>query len=574
MIGGLLGRVFKRSSTDECADAVPGVMEDLERMNRATEADFLAIAEKLNAILGAARGISERTREMAGSLTGESSDDASAALMSLLEDARQRQARAAVLDCFAGIRELAGRIRGSLAGLRGVGPWFHAMATLAATETARLGAAGLDLAHLGEAFRSAGADIQERVQQILDGEARLEKRIAATLAEAAEFEGRALAALPALLTAAEQGLGGVRAGQEAAGAALARLSSESDAVTEDVGEIVTLLQSHDIARQQVEHVVEAMGALSGGSGAPERTAVIDLQMAQLAHAAETFSDAVRRMDSRLAQAAARIDRMREQSGALLCSSSRGDSDFFSDMEKRFRAVAEMSAQSKALERRGRGALEEFERTLADLTPAADELQGVGLRLRWLAVNAAVSAAHVGAGGEPLEAVADALRRLVTECESASGGASEAIQALAAAVAPMIEGLARQETAEEGAISARLRTKIGELQGWNDRARAANDEIAKMAAGLSAEVRELRSGFSAGRLFATTVEGCMRTLRAVSERASYGGALSRTEALRGLEARYTMHAEREVHEALAGGPAEAPLELPVAAADLGENVELF
>lgn len=105
MTAGLLRRAFGRSSIPDWSGSLRRVIADLERMNGSTEADFLAITEKLNTILGTARAISEQNREVAASLTGASGEDACAALMGVLEDARHMEKRAATLDCFAGIRE-------------------------------------------------------------------------------------------------------------------------------------------------------------------------------------------------------------------------------------------------------------------------------------------------------------------------------------------------------------------------------------------------------------------------------------------------------------------------------------
>jgi hypothetical protein len=577
---------MERNPTLEWVSQLRTVIEDLDRMSRSTEADFLAITEKLTGILAAARAISGQTREMAGSLAGDSGEGACQALMSVLEDARHMEQYAAAMNRFVGIRDEANRIRVSLSGLQRVGPSFHAVATLAKIETAHLGAGGRDLGHLAEAFQSAGTEIQSRVEHILGGATALENRVESTLAEASEFDRRVLATLPALLAAADQGLATFRARQQEAAATISRVAAESEVVAKAIGDIVTFLQFHDITRQQLQHVMDALEQLTADSSSREglrqskakTSAVIDLQLAQLANASAAFEDAIRQMDERLGVAAGQVKRMVEEGGPLAGGAESGESGFYAQMESCLRAVTQAAAGCKSLEQQTQAALAEFGTTLEALRLSASEVKVVELRLFWLAINAAISAAHIGLAGEPLETVADGLRRLVAECDSSSSEAEASIDSIAAAVRSATEDLPGPGVTVGDTLLEQLRARIDDLHDGNEQATVRKGEIARMAFDLSAEVDILRSNLSAGRVFTATIQSCTQALRRIQAQSAGTEASPQTEALKELRQHYTMQAEREIHDAVAAvdtSEAEAVLRAAQpAGGEFGDNVELF
>jgi hypothetical protein len=108
-----------------------------------------------------------------------------------------------------------------------------------------------------------------------------------------------------------------------------------------------------------------------------------------------------------------------------------------------------------------------------------------------------------------------------------------------------------------------------------------NQIAALGARLAEEVGGVRSGFSAGLLFAQVVEKARGELAriGVQEGAGLEGAEGvPTTQLEGLTKRYTMQMERDVHESLTGAvstPAPVGVQgVPLAERDLGDNVELF
>jgi len=596
----LRGRIFGAGTPPEWIEEVQRVVSDLEQMNRSTEADFLVIGEKLTGFLSAARTISAGARSLAESVTGKTGDSACRALLTVLDKAREMQKQANAAGGLVRMRDSLAGIRRALAGCKRVGSSFQVMATLAQIETAHLGAAGLDLGHLADEFRTAGEAIRSRVEEVLEGAAALGVRIDSALRDASAFDERSLQELPSLFETAGRGLEEFRGRQEQSRIRAAHLESESAVFGKAIADIVASIQFHDITRQQVEHVLESLKRLVAetppGRGAPsgppaEAGAVIALQSAQLDHAVAVFAEALHQMDRQLETIAGQINAMLGEEGGLAGSPDSDKASFYSEMESSFRSIAETAAGCASLEQRTRDALLDLRQTLESLRSSTVEIHTVELKLRWLAINAGISAAHIGAAGEPLEAVAAAMHQLVAECEAASGEADASIDSIMGTVGAAIAAAADEETGAGERLFDQLREQIRELHGLHEGSEHRTRELASIASALSAEVEELRRGISAGRVFTSTIDACRGVLRGVSERAGEAG--HRHELLNDFGHHYTMHAEREVHAAVAAGTAPpaataepAPSEewpaqqelaacaAPPSSGEFGDNVELF
>ena len=580
----VVGRAwYRRGAKPDWVDEIKTVVAELEHLNRSTEADFLAITDRLTHFLSAARIIAAETRALADSLSGQTGAGLCEALAAVVAEARRIQQQAAGADRLAEARDTVTQVRRSLRGFERVGPSFQVMATLVQIETAHLGSAGMDLGHLGEEFRSAGEGIRTRAEYILQGAAAVEARIVSALREASGFNQESRNTLPALIATAEQGLNDFRERQAKAVVTVGELARLSDLVAKAIGDLVASIQFHDITRQKVEHIIESLNRLAAPSpadragAAPPPAAILDLQVAQLENARAVFVDAVRRMDQQIGTIAGQINQMVAEGGSLLASSDSLESSFYLQMESCFRAIADTAGRCLALEQRTRGAVADLRQTLQKLQESAREIHAVELRLRWLAINAGISACHIGAAGEPLEAVAGAMHQLVLECEGSSAEADEAIGRIAEAVLAAAKGEDGEVTAGTAASFDHVRARVRDLQGLNERSANRLREIASVGAALSADVEAARQRVSAAEVFMATAQNCCDVLRRLRAQAVREQGAVDQDLLREYQEHYTMSVERDVHEAVTSPAGAAPATLegePAEAQELAGSVELF
>lgn len=554
---------------------VTRVATDLEALNRSTEADFLAVGGALTGFLSAATGIQATVQEFAGSLSGEAGDQVCNTLYAVLErsDALQRRVDAAAL-CSEGFRRDVKQLQREFSGLSSIVLSFQVAATFGRVETARLGSGHTDLGHLSEAVQSCAASIQNQVDQALDAAELLERKIELTMGRISDLGAEELRELPALVRSAEESLEAFRARRRLAHDGLSDLRGRFDAFSERMSVVVTALQGHDITRQQVEHVVDSLKQIgeAAGSCSSDRAAAVDLQRRQLAGASERFALSVRQVQGELDEIAALGREIAAAAKALLGLAENERDSFYSQMEACFARVLSAVVRCEELERETAGAEDELQETIATLQSCVNGIYVVGQEIRYLAINTTIEAVRIGDSGEPLSVIAGAMQGLRCEATDRADQAQRALGAVSAAAAAMSSA---ESGCQADAVLRGLEAGIVQLHESSVRTSAWSEQIETAAARLCAEVERATAGFQVGSRFTEIADQCGSALQAA---ASAGGPRTAMAAatLHSAADRYTMQAERDLHETVAAQAGWAPINtsaIPASPAPEG-SVELF
>lgn len=572
---------------------VAGIIRDLETLNRMTEADFLAVGERMMGFLSAARDIRTDFGKLADFISGESGERACQALATVLSRSVEMQARIERTNqVLAVLRHSAGKIQRGFSSFDDVIMSFQVVAMLGQIETARLGSLQADLGHFAGEVRSCSAKIEARVDHALTAAAALEKRIDSILQYVSAQDIRQLEALPSLLGAVREALDAFGLRQSEAVAASARLANEFGAFSEALNSLVAALQFHDITRQRIEHVIESLKQVLSNAGSrgrascpkPEEAAVIELQCLQLLGAGETFAASVQGVKQELEQIAARGRAMGRETMALLGSTAEDQrSSFFNEMEGCFAGVLSGVSKCGALDQETARAVMELERAIASLSTCVQDIRSTTLEINHLAINSTIRAEHLGAAGAPLSVVAGALQTLHADARNRQAATESVLTAFHGALLSLKpvaspDSVGGAPSGNTGVIDE-LRRRIDDLHVSSGSSVTCRERISEAAGQLSRDVQAAADSFHIGALVEQTLSRCcgaLQNIRARS-RSGSGGANFRLEH---LAAQYTMSVEREVHEQATATtmPRPSPEEPATSAASagggLGENVELF
>ncbi len=355
-----------------------------------------------------------------------------------------------------------------------------------------------------------------------------------------------------------------------------RQAAQYQAICAAVDDLVESIQFHDITRQQIEHVAEALRQLRSEAGrGPGARSVLDLQSSQLAAAARVFAASVERMQQDLDGIASRARDMAEASGALMGVSHDDHDSFFLRMEGRLTAILKMAAVCDAAQAEVEKDAAGLNRTIAKMRDSVSDIREIEIRIERIALNAIIRATHIGDAGNALNTIAEAMQGLARQSSALTEDAFAALEDMSAAAARVASGPA----AGEEDVKDRMRRAVLELHSSAERSFSRVRQIAASSAGLADGVAALRGGFSAGRTVAATLTRARRELDRLAAEAgrpsSGGAATAPAPHLASLAKRYTMRAERDVHQSVAGGPAPAlPAPASPGEGDFGANVELF
>jgi hypothetical protein len=560
------------------------IIADLEHLNQSTGEAFLEISTTLREISVTAGSISSGLKELTEMISGERGRGAFEVFQGALDRCRHMESRASERnDALESLRGAVAKVGDAFSGIGQASRTLRSLCVLTRIETARLSGASAEFGALADDVQSLANSMGTAAAGVLDAAGTLGRRAAGTLAGLARSDALVKDLSP-VIAGVVSGLGAFAEKQARAGVASADLVSQSSEVLAALNNVVTFVQFHDITRQQVEHVIEALKAVSPdrGDAAASRTArdALMLQALQLANAAEKFGGAVRHLTDDLGRIVGTVQTMAER-GRGLCGDARDEQhSFFLKMEQGLTALLNAAGGYEKGEAAAGEAAAELQPILSSMQQAAGDAEEVSARMRHLALNARISASRIGDAGAPLEVLSTAMHELVATYGGFTGVVKEALRALFSSVDRLASkrgAAATQAAADQKAGLEAIRATIGDLRSWSEISCDRANGIAGISARLCQQIGEARQGLSTGAEFEYVAARARHDLIQLASELGDGGGDHGAVDLEAFAARYTMQSEREVHAAiLAGGESsEAPAAGPGnGSSEFGDGVELF
>ena len=591
MILELLRWRWNRMRRAKVAAALREVNERLDILTRNSERDFLAVGAKLEDILVRARAKAETLTCATDAVSGQQGQTLADTLDEVARWATQATNSADCGTLLEGLSPVVLAVNAPARSLKHTVRTLRVMGVVTRVESARLGSRASDFAALAGQVGGLAAGIDEKSDVILQAVESMGRLLEETRGTAAQLERRQQAELLRLVAECSIGLQELYSQQERVAAVSQSAQDGYQQVVTVVGDVVVALQVHDSTRQRVEHVraalaqlVEGVSARPPSAGAEALSRAVELQAAQLREARQVFLDSVARIR-------AELDRLEETVAgfARLARELSGDSSpsQASGVEKHYAAVGSAIAEW-AESRRGLASVAaKVSEACARMSGFVSEIENVGLRTLWLALNAEVQAVRLAESGAVMESVAEGIREVSQGASANAAGVGQGLREVEAAVGRVASGLGDERTAagQVEAMASRINELGASLHRGNAEGQRMLASIADDGNALSREIAALRQSITVDQVMEQESSACLESLEGAVSQARLAARTSAPEhrsVLIGQVAKtYTMHAEREVHDSFfAGGsqPSKANAEktaaCPNAVSELGDNVELF
>jgi len=190
------------------------------------------------------------------------------------------------------------------------------------------------------------------------------------------------------------------------------VSDISTAVSADISEAVASQQSHDITRQQVEHVVEALEKLSNDLAAAEgfqaghellSTLVVEagdvceLQEAQLNFATSELYTAVCIIVENLRDIAGKQTSMAQETLLVAGVSDSGGSSFVDNLKQGMSSITSVLVNCDRSDRNIADTMQNVAATIQQITVFVEDIEHIGSEIDLIALNSQIKAAHTGSG---------------------------------------------------------------------------------------------------------------------------------------------------------------------------------
>ena len=368
------------------------------------------------------------------------------------------------------------------------------------------------------------------------------------------------------------------AGMEAALAELARqraISADGSAETgrvsrQIIGRIanaVMALQVGDATRQRIEHVEAGLAALSDlleGGEMQENdqhaasSLAGSLQIAQLSAATESYDNDVAEAGDALRDLAADARAIMDQSRAIYGEGEGAGTSSLASLSKAVRHAAtvlhDCEVERSKLETVATAVLS----TVGVLLSHVEAVQEIEANMRLVSLNAAVKCAQLGPRGAALNVIARQLRELTGETVAAAEGAMAGLHE-AAGLAQSFGAAANGDAAGRvGQLEHEATAALVLLQGVDTALAGALATLNRDGPGVIALLGTAAETFTSQAAISETLRDLEMQLIAecpADVSTPPEGALA--EHLAAHRARYTMDAERKIHETMFGADTAAP-----------------
>lgn len=350
----------------------------------------------------------------------------------------------------------------------------------------------------------------------------------------------------------------------------AGLPDKARDISREIGEIVSSLQFHDIVRQQVEHVVEALEEglrLLAPYQAAERldkdgedvvgwlADVCALQASQVQNASETLSTAVERLRGHMRG----IARHAAELGRSLAETVSAGSDGGNSLDRIEQSIARAMGSMREYAEQGEAVgaiMNNVASTISEMSSFVSDIEDVGAEIELIALNASVKAAHTGEEGKALGVLAQSIQHLSVEARNQT----EAVSSVLMRIAQSSEALL--QNADKHLDNSQVDVMIGRLGDLTNRLRRVRDQvdtglagIGSLVEGLAGDIGETVEGIAFHHDMARGLDEARERLTQAGQEARRivpgGEDVRRSERLTAMLDRYTMDAERIIHMSALG-----------------------
>lgn len=600
--------IYSGSVVRGWCDCIGPVCDTLRKLAGTTEHEFLQIGVQLQDCYHRSTKITEMANRLVELVSGSRSSEVIDQLHSMIAEIeaylagarRQNSESSAALESILGLFD---RISRPLESFQKMTKTLRMLGVSTKIESSRMGDEGLGFLTLAQDVEKLAQLVSEKSAAILGHSRLLEGMISENLRLVRMNDALQEREVAGVLASTAASLDEMIAVNGRCSSFGTLVSSVSAGVSADVSEVVASMQMHDMTRQQVEHIIEALERLGTrlanepGSEAGddqlqqlvvEAGDVCELQSAQLRHAADELCSAVCSIADNLRDVAGRQSLLASESLATAGAGDRSGGSFMEKMTRGMTTVTTVLAECARSDRNMTHTLARAAETMREVAGYVADIQGIGTEIDLIALNAQIKAAHTGREGAALGVLAEAIKRLSVESISQTETVAASLLEIDRFTTALFQDTSRETEHLGGRVSELERVMGGIMTALG----SMNSELADLLGALVAHVNELGSDVEQ-TVSAIDVQLRVRDM-AMAVNSELDSIVSRSRELepasqefmnnlRHMEERYTMESERRIHEAIArkrsGGTADPEVparEGSTVASDseFGDNVDLF
>jgi hypothetical protein len=587
------------------------VAVELDEVAVNTEDEFLAIGERLMDFQQRATAISAVVNAMVDQLRagrGATARDDLASILNILQrSVTSSRQQGGAQHSLRLLKERLEQVTTPFMGFSQLNLQLKLLGTYTKIECSHLGDKARDFVALADHVVSQSDEVSRKAEAILGRRDTVAATIQEALATASSMEDASRESIGGILEKTQRNLYTLTTMATHCATAAGVIAATSSEVAANLGDVVVSLQTHDMVRQQVRHVAEALDELAGrwrthaaGPGAwlrPDRALLVEsgqlcvIQTAQLNHSATALSAAVEQIIAALRAVAAREMLLAEETIDLLGTGGLAGTSIFTEMGRDLHEAIDALLAGTEANRQLATSMVAVATTVEEIVHFAADINTIAYDIKLIALNAQVQTANMGSEGNSLGVLAGAIQQLSVAARDHAEGASQVLCDIKSITADM------HETARNAAANVEVKFEemrgileevLAALQAMNEDTTSGLTTANRLVLELGADIEEACGAITVHHRLAGVLDKGVAVLDGISQgvMALVPSAEWPTASLASPASRYTMHSERDIHAGIAGGRegvaamgvGVAALPPPVESESddqgLGDNVELF
>lgn len=554
-----------------CSKLMPDLRKLLGQSIASQEHEFLRLGEKLQAFSTQAGNLAEMAGEVLESVGGHEMEDVIQGFNDRLQEMREVSGTQSTDDALNDLKDISATISDLEELLREFSRLVRKLQMLGIStriESARLGSEGVGFHTLADDVEKLGHRIEGHSSKITQHAHSLSEFTTLAMQQTGAMRSKQAECSVSIFVDIRNNTDALlEIVQESKGLSESLATSSQD-VRRSIGEIVSSLQFHDIVRQQVEHVEEALedvsnvilhGEVSQLTDHPEEadlagwvSDVASVQLRQVTNASVRFTQAVEAIKANLQTLADSVRGMETEIESLRGHDAADSTSTLKRIEK---TVDGMMATMKTFARQGEEVgttMSSVAGTISEISAYLEDIEEVGAEIELIALNASIKAAHTGEQGAAMGVLAMSVQQLSKEASMQTDNVAGVLRRIAES-AEMLGSRAADflDTSQVTEMVEKLRKLLQQLGAIDSSMTMAFVKFSRASAELATDITRATSSLDFHQAVAGKLADASALLEELDAKARDmappAHAANRPERLEKLLQRYTMDAERLVHE---------------------------
>jgi methyl-accepting chemotaxis protein len=569
------------------------------------ENDFLDISGKMQGFVSASKVLSTDSSRFASVFTEKFLKDGIAELNGLLTQFSEYLTKS-IEDIKDEIIELnrihtkLGEIIDNLVNFYKIVKQMRMLCISTKIESARLGNDDRGFNLLADGVEKLANFINDKVKTISGKANELSKKILQSSSKLGQLESEQRLQAKIILSNTNLTLTTFENNYQGTSAKAEEISKSSDDIVTTFNKIVVLIQFHDINRQKLEHISEALNRLivdvvQEGNSESQINSISDkfglihdvceLQTIQLQNARDEFVSAVFDIIGNLENVEKDIDSIAGEINAVLGEEAIFSNNSLNDVKKELTSIQQELSKNGNIGNGIASSIKSVVDIVDDLTKDLIEIEEVGTEIELIALNAIVKAARTGSEGAALGVLAGSIQRLSFDAKSHTSFTFKILENISADSVKLKNNMDSILQDDNNARFLSTNQKISEIIQTIGNLGIEAGSILKRAtvnaSGLKKEINTTIRGITIHELFQTKVTHLTEQLKTIIDGIKQKNILQSNRKLHTEELlkKYTMHSERTIHHNFTGNDGEGSKSARLKTSSPegvfhSDNVELF